>query len=572
MLPDGESEPMKLCPQCKTGFPDHVETCPTHGVFLSEILDLKPGMSILNKYRIVRKLGEGGFGAVYLADQTLMDEQRALKFLARQWSRDQGSIARFRREVQTLRQVRHKNVVDCGDLEQAEDDSLFFAMEFVDGPDLRDFLHSASRPFEVKAALEIARGIAEGMGAAHAKGMVHRDIKPENLLMARDAGGWVPKIADFGIVATKESSTGRTSTGGSLLTWAYAAPEQWRGMRGSEMDGRTDLYALGGVLFEMLTGKTVFDAENYEGWAFEHGNTPPRPPSSLRPDLANWPGLDALVLSLLAKNRDDRPKDVPEFLVQLDAIEYAPAPRRVTVRQEAEPEPVARTAPKDPPPPISSNPKPALPVARVAERHGEQFDPKKHIRLTKGLWLKRVPPWKAALTLLAILATLVAGGFLTYLYLNNDQSGRGTEPAAQSFNWASPVGTLAPDFTVSDGTNTIHLADYRGRVVVLNFWASWAPECQLELLYLQELHQDQPALAVLAVDVDESPRAYKRFVQANHLTLTTVGDPGETAAKLFHTDKWPETYVIDRQGVVRRKLVGIQDWSSAEIREFLKSL
>jgi serine/threonine protein kinase len=114
----------ETCPQCKTGFPDRAETCPTHGGLLSEIIDLKPGMLIRNTYRIVRKLGEGGFGAVYLAEQTLMDEMRAVKFLSREWSRDEAFTARFRREVRTLRQVRHQNVVDCGDLERAEDDSL----------------------------------------------------------------------------------------------------------------------------------------------------------------------------------------------------------------------------------------------------------------------------------------------------------------------------------------------------------------------------------------------------------------------------------------------------------------
>ena len=174
-----------------------------------------------------------------------------------------------------------------------------------------------------------------------------------------------------------------------------------------------------------------------------------------------------------------------------------------------------------------------------------------------------------------IFAALLAIGLissLVYAYLSGQPSSSDPGPAAQAFNWASPVGTVAPDFTVSDGTNSIHLASYRGQVVLLNFWASWAGECEEEMPLLQKLHKEQPALAVLAVDVDKFPRDYKRFVQAHHLTLTTVGDPGETAAKLFHTEKWPETYVIDRQGVVRRKFIGLQDWSSPEIREFLNSL
>ncbi|MGO9638644.1 MAG: serine/threonine-protein kinase, partial [Terracidiphilus sp.] len=186
----------------------------------------------------------------------------------------------------------------------------------------------------VPLALSIARQIAEGLGAAHSKGMVHRDIKPENILMARDAAAWLPTIADFGIVATKESSTAYTRTGGTLLTMAYAAPEQWRGTPAAELDGRTDLYALGGLLYEMLTGQTPFHAENYEGWARQHHAIPPQPPSTLRPDLANWLGLDTLVLRLLAKDRNDRPKDVSELLGLLDAVRLvSPEANRETVSE-----------------------------------------------------------------------------------------------------------------------------------------------------------------------------------------------------------------------------------------------
>ena len=322
---------MKICPQCDTGYPDNAVTCPTHGGLLSEILDLRPGMLIRKTYRIERLLGKGGMGSVYLARHELMDAPRALKFLSHELNNDEAFTRRFLREGRMLRQVRHKNVVDCGDLERAEDERLFFAMEFVDGPDLRGLMHQAGGRLDVAEALSVARGIAEGLGAAHALGMVHRDIKPENVLMARDKSGWVPKIADFGIVATVESSTVYKTTRGSLLTPPYAAPEQWRGTRASELDGRTDLYALGGVIFEMLTGQTVFEAENYEGWLFEHMQTPPRPPSSLRPELAGWKGLDALVLRLLAKDREDRPRDVAELLGLLDAVRPVVPERQPTV-------------------------------------------------------------------------------------------------------------------------------------------------------------------------------------------------------------------------------------------------
>lgn len=130
----------------------------------------------------------------------------------------------------------------------------------------------------------------------------------------------------------------------------------------------------------------------------------------------------------------------------------------------------------------------------------------------------------------------------------------------------------APDFTVSDGTSSIHLANYRGKVVLVNFWASWCEPCLEELPSLLQLHRDMPNLAILAVSIDEDPEAYSTFLVQRRVDLITVRDPTESAAKLFHTDMWPETYAIDRNGVIRRKFVGPQDWSSPEIRSFLKSL
>jgi len=134
------------------------------------------------------------------------------------------------------------------------------------------------------------------------------------------------------------------------------------------------------------------------------------------------------------------------------------------------------------------------------------------------------------------------------------------------------TGQSAPDFTISDGSTTVHLADYRGRVVLLNFWATWCAPCVQEIPSLLELHHDRPDLAILAVSIDENPDAYSRFLARHHVDLISVRDPAQTAAKLFHTEGWPETYIIDRNGVIRRKVVGPQDWGSPEIRAYLKSL
>jgi thiol-disulfide isomerase/thioredoxin len=141
---------------------------------------------------------------------------------------------------------------------------------------------------------------------------------------------------------------------------------------------------------------------------------------------------------------------------------------------------------------------------------------------------------------------------------------RGAHPAQ--------TGQLAPDFTVSDGAATVHLASYRGRVVLLNFWATWCAPCIEEMPSLLELHHRQPDLAVVAVSIDDNAEAYNRFLSRRHVDLITVRDPAQKAAQLYHSEKWPESYVIDRQGVIRRKFIGAQDWTSPEIRAYLKGL
>lgn len=141
---------------------------------------------------------------------------------------------------------------------------------------------------------------------------------------------------------------------------------------------------------------------------------------------------------------------------------------------------------------------------------------------------------------------------------------RGAHPAQ--------TGKVAPDFTVSDGENTVHLASYRGHPVLVNFWATWCEPCIVELPSLLELHHEQPGLVILAVSVDEDPDAYHHFLSTRHIDLITVRDPSESSARLFHTDMWPETYAIDANGIIRRKFVGATDWSSPEVRAFLKNL
>jgi serine/threonine protein kinase len=325
-----KSRDVKICPQCNTKFPNEHTTCSHDGEWLIEA-DLEPGTIVRNKYRIEKTLGRGGMGIVYLAEHRLLHQLRALKFISRQFSSDAHSLKRFRQEAQAATQLSHINIVKVMDLDQADDGSPFIAMEFVPGQDLEQALHAGSMP--VARTLNIARGVAEGLGCAHAQGILHRDVKPSNIRLGRGSGGMeIPKLLDFGIAAIRESSSNLTRTHGHMLTPPYAAPEQWEEWPAEKMDGRVDLYALGGVLFEMLTGELCF--REGQGWMHQHLYGQRRSPSSVRPELKQWPQLDALVVRMLAVDRDQRPRDVADFLRELDQAEGKSPPIRVETQVE----------------------------------------------------------------------------------------------------------------------------------------------------------------------------------------------------------------------------------------------
>ena len=412
---------MKTCPLCETAYPSHHTNCPKDGALLIDRRELDPGTVIRGKYRIVRLLGRGGMGTVYLAQHILLGRLRALKFISSELSPDPAFLRRFRREAQAAIEFQHPNIVQVVDLDQAEDGSPFIAMEYVEGPDLRQALTKAAQErnfgldtcqgttsvvpqmpqnerwalapegaFPVPRALAIARGVAQALGAAHAKGIVHRDIKPENILLTGGNGQpEIPKLFDFGIASIKQPATAIT-TRGFILTPQYAAPEQWKGLPAEDLDARTDLYALGGVLYEMLTGQTCFEAHNTEGWMFQHLTADPEPPSHLRPELANWPGLDALVLRLLARNREQRPKDAAELVGLLDAARYLTLDGQRATEREG--------------------------TALVEGRAGKR-------------WHRRVPGWMWPTSFLAFLAALVATWTLVSRLHPSPQPQQASQPA-----------------------------------------------------------------------------------------------------------------------------------------------
>jgi serine/threonine-protein kinase len=306
---------MAECAHCQAELPENSTACPHCGKpSLAEPDDLI-GSSVLGRYRIVRLLAEGGMGRVYLAEQSVGTVVRrvAIKVLRKQLGLDRHLVARFSREAETLVRLTHPNTVQLFDFGALPDGTLALVMEYVEGHSLaHELLRGAlSAPRAERVLSQVCGALQE----AHAHGIVHRDLKPENLLIAERVGhGDFIKVLDFGIakVSAEDASanTKLTQMGMMIGTPPYMSPEQFSG---EPVDARSDIYSLGVIAFELLTGKLPFAAKTPWEWASRHLTTQPE---ELPIDGANGLGASqALAIrTALAKRASDRPQTVAEFL------------------------------------------------------------------------------------------------------------------------------------------------------------------------------------------------------------------------------------------------------------------
>ena len=248
------------------------------------------------RYQIVRHLARGGMAEVYLARDLLLDRPVALKVLFPEFSADRSFVERFRREARAAANLNHPNIVAVYDWGE-EGGTYFIVMEFMDGPTLRELIRGEGPLLPFRAA-EIAAEIAGALDFAHRRGVIHRDVKPGNVLIA----GLV-KVTDFGIAraATGDPQESLTQTGAVMGTAAYFSPEQAQGL---ELDGRSDVYSLGVVLYEMVTGRPPFVGDSPVSIAYQHVRETPVPPSRHNPDVP--PQFEAVIMKAMAKNRTNR--------------------------------------------------------------------------------------------------------------------------------------------------------------------------------------------------------------------------------------------------------------------------
>jgi serine/threonine protein kinase len=261
------------------------------------------------RYRIEGRLGAGGMAEVFRGFDTVLNRHVAIKILAPQYARDVSFVDRFRREAQAAARLNHPNVVAVYD-SGSDDGTHFIVMEFVEGRTLADFLAKGGKLAPAKAT-EIAERIADALQAAHAQGVVHRDVKSANVMVTREG---TVKVMDFGIARMAEGDN-VTQTAAVLGTASYLSPEQ---AQGRPVDARSDIYSLGVVLYEMLTGGVPFVGDTAVAVAYKHVQETPPLPSGKNPEVP--PALDAVVMRAMAKNPANRYQTAAEFREDLERV------------------------------------------------------------------------------------------------------------------------------------------------------------------------------------------------------------------------------------------------------------
>jgi serine/threonine protein kinase len=258
---------------------------------------------IISHYKVLEKLGEGGMGVVYKAQDTKLDRFVALKFLPPHLAASEQDKARFIQEAKSASALNHPNVCTIHDIQEHEG-QIFIVMEFVDGQTLREKKGAIS----FKQAIDVGIQVADGLAAAHEKGIVHRDVKPENIMIRKDG---IAQIMDFGLAKLKGVSR-LTKEGSTVGTAGYMSPEQ---VQGQDADHRSDIFSMGVLLYELFTGQLPFKGVHETAVAYEIVNVDPAPMFSVKPEID--PSLDAIVLECLAKDPDERTQSVKQVAVDL---------------------------------------------------------------------------------------------------------------------------------------------------------------------------------------------------------------------------------------------------------------
>ena len=305
---------MKFCPVCGTEYADDVKFCPGDGQTLKSANpsgDLI-GQVIADRYHVTKKLGEGGMGAVYLAEHVKMGRKSAIKVMSASMSHDPDAVSRFNREANNASRIQHPNICAIYDFGETPDGLIYLAMEFIEGDSLNGILKKTG-PMSLQRATHILSQTASALKLAHDAGIVHRDLKPDNIMIAQQSGKDLVKVVDFGIakaVGGDESGQKVTKTGLVVGTPEYMSPEQ---LSGDKLDGRSDLYSLALVYYRMITGTLPFQAETSQETMIKRLTDDPMPLRQALPTGNFPPSLQAVMDRALARYASERYPDAVQF-------------------------------------------------------------------------------------------------------------------------------------------------------------------------------------------------------------------------------------------------------------------
>ena len=284
------------------------------------------GKTIDGRYQIESRLGEGGMGVVYAARHKVIGKKVAIKVLRGEMAREAEITGRFLQEARAASSIGNPHIIDISDFGTLPDGSTYFVMEYLGGKSLTALMEE-TKPVRAPRLLHIAKQIASGLGAAHDAGIVQRDLKPDNLMLitrgSGESGKDFVKILDFGIAKVGADGPRLTRAGSVFGTPHYMSPEQ---AAGTSVDGRTDIYALGIILYEMASGKVPFDADNFMGILTQHMYKTPVPILALVPAPEISPSLDAIIQKCLSKKVEGRYATMGELLVDLEKLERGEVP------------------------------------------------------------------------------------------------------------------------------------------------------------------------------------------------------------------------------------------------------
>ena len=318
---------MKICPVCSSEYADDVKFCPNDGQTLRAVAPASDlvGQVVADRYHVVKKLGEGGMGQVYLAEHVKMGRRSAIKVMNPSMVHDPDAVARFNREASNASRITHPNVCAIYDFGETPDGLIYLAMEFIEGEPLTDLLEREGA-LPVPRAAAIFLQTAEALQAAHDLGIVHRDLKPDNIMLSkRKGGGETVKVVDFGIakaVGGDEAGQKVTKTGLVVGTPEFMSPEQ---LSGDTLDGRSDLYSLALVFYRMLSGKLPFEATTVQETMIKRLTDEPTTLAAARPDLSFPAGLQPVLDTALARTPAERYQTVAKFAADIAAVTGRPS-------------------------------------------------------------------------------------------------------------------------------------------------------------------------------------------------------------------------------------------------------